>query len=392
MQPTQVTRRDVLRAGAAAALAAGAAPKLAELPDVLTAAVIGHTGRGDYGHGLDVAFNGVPGLRVVAVADPDDAGRAKAAQRIGAPRQYADYRQMLEKEKPSLVSVAPRWSEHHHAMVMAALSSGAHVIMEKPITLTLAETDDIVSFAEKNGKKVAVAHQMRLSPSVVGLRRAVAGGLIGDLLHVDAWGKQDSRAGGEDMLVLGSHLFDLVRFFAGDARWCNARVTQVGRDVTAADARTVAEQIGPVAGDEVVAHFGFDNAVDATFTSRGRLRNAVGHWGIELVGSGGSARILADITPRVFVMKPAPWTDGGRTEQWLPFQEGGATPPGDSADANRRVVEDWLDAIRTDKEPTCSAGAAMKSLEMIMAVYHSALAQARVSLPLKDRSHPLVKK
>jgi predicted dehydrogenase len=382
----------MLRAGAAAALAAGAAPRPPDLPQELTAAVIGHTGRGDYGHGLDVVFNGVPGVRVVAVADPDDAGRAKAAQRIGAPRRYADYRQMLEKEKPSLVSVAPRWSEHHYAMVMAALSSGAHVIMEKPITPTLAEADDIVYFASKNGKKVAVAHQMRLSPAVIGLHRAIAGGVIGDLLRIDAWGKQDSRAGGEDMLVLGSHLFDLIRYFAGDARWCNARVTQGGRDITPADARTVAEQIGPVAGDEIVAQFGFDNSVDATFTSRGRLRNTVGHWGIEFAGSEGRARILADITPRVFVMKPAAWTDAGRTEQWLPFKGDRAAPPGDTADANRRVVDDWLDAIRTDKEPTCGARAAMKSLEMIMAVYHSAVAQARVTLPLKDRSHPLAKK
>jgi predicted dehydrogenase len=232
---------------------------------------------------------------------------------------------------------------------------------------------------------------MRLSPAVIGLRRAIAGGLIGDLLHVDAWGKQDSRAGGEDMLVLGSHLFDLVRYFASDARWCDARVLTRGRDITAADARTVAEQIGPVAGDEIVAHFGFDNGVDATFTSRGRLRNAVGHWGIALVGSEGSARILADITPRVFVMKPTPWTDAGRAEQWRPLKDEGDQNPGDTAAANRRVVDDWLDAIRTDKEPTCSARAAMKSLEMIMAVYHSALSRGRVSLPLKDRSHPLAR-
>jgi predicted dehydrogenase len=338
-------------------------------------------------------FNGVPGVKVVAVADPDDAGRAKAAARIGAPGQYADYRQMLEKEKPALVSVAPRWSEHHHATVMESLSAGAHVIMEKPITPTLAEADDIVSFARKNRRKVAVAHQMRLAPAVLALRRAVAGGLIGDLLHVDAWGKQDARAGGEDMLVLGSHVFDLVRYFAGDTRWCDVRVLQEGREITAADARAVTEQVGPVAGDEVVAHFGFDNGIDATFTSRRRLQGAVGHWGIALVGSGGSARILADITPRVFVMKPTPWSDAGRVEKWEPFQAGGAAPAGDStAAANRRVVDDWLDAIRSDNEPACGALAATKSLEMIMAVYQSALARGRIDLPLKDRSHPLARK
>src|SRR5688500_7210264 len=67
------------------------------------AAVIGHTGRGDYGHGLDVIFNDVPGVTVVALADPEESGRAKAAARCGAARQYANYREMLEKEKPQLV-------------------------------------------------------------------------------------------------------------------------------------------------------------------------------------------------------------------------------------------------------------------------------------------------
>jgi predicted dehydrogenase len=356
----------------------------------MTAAVIGHTGRGDYGHGLDAIFNDLAGVHLVALADPDPAGRAKAAERTGAPRQYADYREMLDKEKPALVSVAPRYSDQHHAMGMAALAAGAHVLMEKPITPTLAEADELLATADRAGRKIAVAHQMRLAPAVLALKRAIDDGqLLGDLLQLDAWGKQDSRAGGEDMLVLGSHLFDLIRYFAGDARWCSARVLQQGRDITPADARTVAEQIGPVAGDEIEAHFAFDRGVTATFTSRAKLREQTGHWGIQFTGSKASARLLADIAPRAFVMNPTPWTDAGRTEQWQPFTPKNLPEPGDTPAANRRVVEDWLDGIRENREPTCSARAAMKSLEMIMAVYHAALTGARVALPLKDRSHPL---
>jgi predicted dehydrogenase len=275
-------------------------------------------------------------------------------------------------------------------MAAAALAAGAHVIMEKPVTPTLAEADDLLALAEKKGRKVAVAHQMRLAPAVVALKREIDAGFIGELLCIEAWGKQDARAGGEDMIVLGSHLFDLMRFFAGDARGCAARVTDQGKPITAADARAVKEQVGPVAGDEITALFDFDRGVTATFTSRARLREGVGHWGLKFVGSRGSARVLADIAPRVFVMKPPAWTDGGRTEKWEPFN-----PPvalragGDTAAANRRVVDDWLDAIRTGREPACSGRAAMKSLEMIMAVYHAALGGRRVALPLEDRRHPL---
>jgi predicted dehydrogenase len=59
------------------------------------------------------------------VADPNEAGRAKAAARSKALRQYGDYRQMLEKEKPHLVCVAPRWTDPHDAMALAALRVGA---------------------------------------------------------------------------------------------------------------------------------------------------------------------------------------------------------------------------------------------------------------------------
>ena len=52
-------------------------------------------------------------------------------------------------------------------------------------------------------------------------------------------------------------------------------------------------------------------------------------------------------------------------------------------------MDDWLDAIQKDREPACSARAATKSLEMIMAVYHAALGGRRVSLPLEERGHPL---
>jgi predicted dehydrogenase len=377
---------------------AGAAPGGAAANDRWTAAVIGHTGRGDYGHGLDVVFKSLAGVEVVALADAgaDATARLGAAARAGAPRHYADYREMLEKEKPRLVSIAPRWTDQHHPMAMAALAVGAHLVTEKPFMQTLTQADEVLAAADAAGGKIAVAHQMRLAPAVARLKRAVDEGLLGDLLQIDSWGKQDARAGGEDMLVLGTHLFDLMRLFAGDARSCTARVLQAGRDVTRADARRTGEDIGPVAGDEVFAQFAFERGVNATFNSRGKMRERTGHWGIELVGSKGSARLLADIDSRVFVMKHAAWTDAGRSDMWQPLEAprnpgagGRGAAVGGVDAANRRVVQDWLDAIRTNREPACSGHNGAKAIEMVMAVYRAALAGGRVTLPLNEREHPL---
>src|SRR6185369_17227809 len=95
----------------------------------IPAVIIGHTGRGDYGHGLDQIFDRRDNIEVVAVADPVAAGRAKVAAKARARQQYDDYRMMLEKERPRLVCIAPRWSDQHHAIALAAFRIGAHVII-----------------------------------------------------------------------------------------------------------------------------------------------------------------------------------------------------------------------------------------------------------------------
>ena len=57
--------------------------------------------------------------------------------------------------------------------------------------------------------------------------------------------------------------------------------------------------------------------------------------------------------------------------------------------ANRRLVDDWLEAIRANREPACSGRGGMKAVEMVMAVYEAGLSGKRVSFPLANRHHPL---
>lgn len=392
-QPGFYSRRQFI-GNSAALVSAAVLPGALRLPSTAAeqktyrAAIIGHTGAGNYGHGLDMIFSGRPNIEVVALADPDADGRAKAATRTGAARQYADYREMLAKEKPDLVSVAPRWTLQHHAMGLAVLQAGAHLFMEKPLTHTLAEADELLSVAEKAQRKVAVAHQMRLSPSILFLKQQVDAGLIGELLEIRAHGKQDHRAGGEDLLVLGVHLFDLMRFFAGDAQWCTARVLQNGQPATLNNARPATEGIGLVLGDELFAQFAFAKSVNATFTSRKANQQAAGHWGLELIGSKGAARILADICPRILVRSHGDWP----TTEWKPA-EGDPTANWSDAErsvqrANDRVVDDWLEAIQSNREPVCGGYAGMKAVEMAHAVFAAGLSGQRVELPLKNREHP----
>ena len=90
-----------------------------------------------------------------------------------------------------------------------------------------------------------------MHPAVLRAREMVAAGEIGILQEMRARGKEDRRAGGEDMAVLGPHLFDLMRLFAGDPRWVFAHVTEDGREVDKTRVRQPTEPVGPVAGNQI---------------------------------------------------------------------------------------------------------------------------------------------
>lgn len=362
------------------------------------AAIIGHTGEGDYGHGIERIFAKIPGVEVVAVADPHEAGRAKAKVACGAMRDYADYREMLTNEKPDLVGIGPRWATEHHAMSMAALQAGAHIYLEKPFTVTLAEADEILRLAREKERRVAVAHVARCAPTVLRLEKALREGLIGDVLEIHTVGKIGVRAGGQDMMVLGLHVFDLARLFAGDVEWCHARVRQQGKPIAIAGAKeSPTDRVGRVAGDDIYAHFAMKSGVNVTFRSRVGLEKTAGPFGMEIVGSRGAVRLLAGPTPTLSLLAEPNRGATTRTENWVDWT--GGVAPADEAQidgisgydaAHRRVVRDWLLAIDEKREPLGSGERAMKAIEMAHGVFQSGLEGKRVEFPLVKRTHPLI--
>jgi len=389
------TRRQLLLGSSA--WAATQALRAADAPK-LKAAIIGHTGAGDYGHGIERIFAGLPNVSVVAVADPDDAGRAKAKAACGATRDYADYHAMLGKEKPDLVAIGPRWATEHHAISMAALEAGAHLYLEKPFTITLAEADDILRLAKEKQRRVAVAHVTRMAPAVLRLEKALREGLIGDVLEIHTVGKMDSRAGGQDMTVLGLHVFDLARLFGGEVQWCQARIRHQGKAAIMADAKeSPSDKVGPVVGDDIFALFAMNSGVNVTFRSRAGLDKAVGPFGMEIIGTRGIVRLNSGFAPGISLLKEPNRAATTRVENWQEWT-GGVDPATEVTfeglagyDAShRRVVRDWLIAIDENREPLASGERAMKAIEMAHGVFRSGITGERVEFPLVKRTHPLM--
>lgn len=358
-------------------------------------AVIGRTGRGNYGHEVDAAWRAIPNAEVVAVADADAKGLAAAAKRLKVTQAFADYREMLDKVRPDIVAIAPRWIDQHAEMAVAAAERGIHIFIEKPLCRSPAEADRILAACDKAGVRLAVAHPTRYSPRVEAVRRIIAEGRIGKVLEYRARGKEDSRGGAEDLWVLGTHMFDLTHALAGRPDWCFASVTQGGRPITKADVVDGPEGIGPIAGDAVRAMYGLPDGSTLYFNS---LRKAgagkVPRYGLWIYGTAGVIEIQEGMMPAVKVLLDPSWSAPRSGIAWQDVTSAGiaqSEPLTDPSASTRhtRVIQDLLACIEEKREPSGGIRANRDAVEMITAVFESQRLGRSVTLPLETRVNPL---
>jgi predicted dehydrogenase len=352
-------------------------------------AVIGRTGKGNYGHGLDVVWKAFDNVEIVAVADENEQGREAAVKRLGAKNSYANYRQMLEKEKPQIVSVADRHLDMHRDMVVACARAGASVFLEKPLCRTLAEADEMVKACETHHVKLAIAHQTRYSPRIQVALDLIKDGKLGTLVEMRGRGKEDARGGGNDLMVLGTHIMDLMRLFAGDARWCFSRIEQNGKPATKDDVVQGGEGMGPVLGDHINVTYGFDHGIQATF---GTMKNGGGNrFGLQVYGTKGVLALTTGSLPATYFSDDPNWSGRG---VWQPITSAGLGKPETMKDGglglgNEWIARDLMESIEKDRQPKGSIYDGRAALEMILAVYESYRLKGPVDLPLKNRQHPL---
>lgn len=365
------------------------------MPKTYRVAVIGRTGKGNYGHGLDVVWKEIDYAQVVAVADEDDKGREAAAKRLGGVKAYADYREMLEKEKPQIVSVADRFLDMHKDMVIACARAGASIFLEKPMARDLAEADALVTACEMHHVKLAIAHQTRYSPRLKVIKDYIGEGKLGDLLMLHGRGKEDARGGGQDLMVLGTHVFDLMRFLAGDPQWCHSRVLHEGKPATRGDIKEGGEGMGPILGDTLTATYGFPKGVLATFGShKAPPETANKRFGLHVHGTRGIIQLGTGSLPDAWLLEDPTWMPGKSKAAWKLISSAGVgkdepLKDGGLGMGNVWVAKDLIAAIENDRQPLGSMYDGRAALEMILAVYESWRQKAVVDIPLKNREHPL---
>lgn len=365
------------------------------------------TSRPMYGlHGLHAAFRGLPGVEVTAIADPGEATarRAAAMEISGATRHYAEVETMFDQERPDIAVICSRHPDEHLAPIRAAAARGIHLFCEKPLAATAAAAREIAALAAANGIKLAVVHPARFDAAFLEMKRLVESGAIGRPLTVIGRGKCDARGGGEDLIVLGTHILDLMVFFLGKPLSIMADIQVDGRPATPADWHAPTEPVGPVAGDDILATFTFAGGVRGLFESRKGLRGAERPgdtlMGLSVVGADGTLSLRFDDVRRreLKLSRRAAAPDDEAAYEPVPVPVArpipGAAPPdlslcgrGDIprapmfVEAVRWAAWDLLQAIGEDRQPLFNADSACVVAEMIEAIYTAHFEGRRIVWP-----------
>lgn len=357
--------------------------------------IIGATGRGNYGHSVDTAFTKLPNVEIVAVADEHAGGLALAQKRLNAKVGYADYRDMLGNEKLDIVAICPRWIDQHHAMLIAAAEAGCHVYMEKPFCRTLAECDDVVQNLAMRHLKLGIAHISQYSPVLDMVLKVIQDGEIGDILEIRGRGKEDHRGGGEDLWVLGSHVFGLTRSLASaDPVSCTATVRQDGEPVTKAHVAPGNEGIGPLAGNHVQARYDFANGICGYFASLKAVGGRPSRFGLQVFGSKGVLEMTSGYLAPAYLLRDSSWSPGRTGKNWETITSAGIGKPEPRTDGTYEgghlaAINNLIDSIESEQPTRCSPEDCRGIIEMIAAIFESHRLKKTVPLPLETRVNPL---
>jgi predicted dehydrogenase len=331
------------------------------------------------------AIADIPGARLVACYDavPDAADRL--AQAHGC-RAYHDLKEMLADPGVDVVTVGTPSGAHLEPAVAAA-RAGKHVIVEKPLEITLARCDKIIRECTKSKVKLSAIFPSRFHRSSVELKRAVDGGRFGRLTLGEAYVKwyrtqayYDSGAwrgtweldGGGALMNQAIHSVDILTWLVGPVVEVTAQAGLLAHERVAVE-------------DTVVATLKFKNGalgvIEATTAAYpGYLKR------IEVHGSEGSAAMQEeDVVAWDFANKaPGDAAVHKRMAESISTAGGASDPAAIGHHGHTEQFRDVLSAIRENRKPAIDGVEGRRSVEIILAIYKAAETGKVVKLPLKS--------
>ncbi len=172
--------------------------------------------------GMMLASNAEP----YAVMDANPEAAERVREKYGAKYAFTRYEDILALDEVDVVYIAsPVFC--HREQAIAAARAGKHILLEKPIGLTLAETEEIITVCEAEGIKLGVGFMMRYHAYHQAMKQLIADGRIGEIVSMRAqfscwypkmdncWRQEKSLSGGGALMDLGVHCIDILQYVSG---------------------------------------------------------------------------------------------------------------------------------------------------------------------------------
>lgn len=260
----------------------------------------------------------------------------------------------------------------HASQSIACLEAGKHVLVEKPMALSVNDARAMIECARKNNRHLAVALQRRADPLFKSVQEAIRNGDLGDITlgsivmpyyrnqaYYDqaAWRGTWELDGGGVLMNQGIHIIDILLWFMGDPVEVEAFAHTLHRDIEVEDVAT--------------AILKFENGSVATIGATTTVGGGAPHR-IEIFGTNGAIQIEGEGVVRWNLQDESKMTVSPASISANSSAGAGADPRGISTDGHTAIVADLLTSIETGESPAIDGQEGLRSLSTIHAIYTAA--------------------
>lgn len=324
------------------------------------------------------AIEAVKGAQLVAVCDTDPVRIAGYVEQ--GVKGYTNYQDLLADPSIDVVCICLPTGLHAKFTIQAA-SAGKHVIVEKPMALTLEDADEMIAACERNRVKLSVVHPNRFRPAIQELRNRLEAGAFGKIGHANAtvrWNRNDEyflqapwrgtkAMDGGVLMNQAIHNMDLLLWMMGEAEevttYAATRIRKIETDDTSVS----------------VIRFksGALGVLEAAVTLYPRNLEET----LSIFGETGTAVIGGPTANWIKTWKFADLTDEESEQVIQRIEQDPFGVPG-----HQCIIQDMTDAIQQDREPVVSGQEGRHVLELVIACQKS----AEINQPVKLREASLV--
>ena len=326
-------------------------------------------------------------LEIAAVCDIQPEHMKKLLERHGlwaddSIKHYTDYKAMIAEVQPELVSIATE-SGIHAEIAIFCIKHGVHVIIEKPMAMSMADANEIIRLSEERNVKVSACHQNRFNIAVQEMRQALEAGRFGKLSHGSIhvrWNRNKNyytqapwrgtwAQDGGALMNQCIHGIDLLRWtFGGEIEEAYGQTRQQFHDYLEA------EDVG-------MAVVKFKNGAIATIEGTTNVYPKNLEETLYIFGEKGTVKLGGTSTNNIDVWDFADETEADTKNKGL--EEATSNVYGNG---HTSLFADVVDAIQTDRKPYADAYAGRDALELVLAIYKSQKEGKAVKLPLSEFS------